>query len=422
MTNPVSSTALSTGSDQIAIIGGGIAGLALALNLHARGIRARVFEGAPSLREMGVGITLLPHAMRELTTLGLFKRIAAQGIENHSSAFFNRFGQEVFTEPRGKFAGYPYPEIGIHRGKLHMTLYEEVRTRLGADAVLCDMRCIGHEQDDKSVTLYFQRNDGSIVRPVRTIAAVAWDGVNSAIRKVYYPEETVKFTGINTWRGVTRMKPILDGRTYIRIGSIRTGKIVIYPITDSPDGTGYQLVNWMAEIESGGNEANDWNKVANPEDMPPVFRNWNFDWLDVPAMIRDADVILEYPMVDKDPIEGWTFGRVTLAGDAAHPMYPRGSNGAAQALIDVRNLAELLASASDPREAFLAYEKARREATARIVRTNRSNPPDFINIKVEELTGDKPFRNLDDFIKQEELQALSDSYKRVAGFSLHDFV
>jgi 5-methylphenazine-1-carboxylate 1-monooxygenase len=421
MTNAISPSAPPNCLHEIAIIGGGIAGLALALNLHARGIHARVFEAAPSLREMGVGITLLPHAMREIAALGLSERIVAHGIENRSSAFFNRFGQEIYREPRGKFAGYPYPEIGIHRGKLHMTLYDEVRARLGANAVLCDMRCVGHEQDDDGVTLYFQHNDGSGAPSVRAGAAIACDGVNSAIRKVHYPKEQVKFTGINTWRGVTRMKPILDRRTYIRVGSIRTGKIVIYPIVDDVDGTGRQLVNWMAEIESAGGEANDWNQIAHPENMPPVFRDWHFAWLDVPTMIESADVIFEYPMVDKDPVERWTFGRVTFAGDAAHPMYPRGSNGAAQALIDVRTLADFLERTPDPREAFSAYEAARREATAKVVRTNRSNPPDFINIKIEELTGDRPFRSLDDFITQEELQALSDSYKRVAGFSLHDF-
>jgi len=404
----------------IAIVGGGIAGLALALNLHARDIPCHVYEGAPALRELGVGITLLPHAMRELTSLGLADRIAAQGIANRESAFFNRFGQRIYEEPRGKLAGYPYPELGIHRGKLHMTLYQAVNERLGQEAVTCDMRCVGLEQDADGVTLFFQHNDGSTAPSVRASAAVACDGINSAIRKIYYPQETVKFTGINTWRGVTRMKPIWDGRTYMRVGSIRTGKIVIYPIVDDIDGSGLQLVNWMAEIETGGDTSVDWNKVSGPEGVLPIFKGWQFDWLDVPTMIKAADTIFEYPMVDKDPVDRWTFDRVTFAGDAAHPMYPRGSNGSAQALIDVRTLADLIAKQAEPHQAFLAYEQVRREVTAKIVRTNRSNPPDFINIRVEELTGDKPFVNLDDFITRAELQAMSDSYKRVAGFSLQD--
>ncbi|HTH99170.1 MAG TPA: flavin-dependent oxidoreductase [Stellaceae bacterium] len=407
---------------EVAIVGGGIGGLALALNLHARGIACHVYEAAPALREMGVGITLLPHGVRELTALGLIDRIAARGIENTTSAFFNRFGQRIYDEPRGKFGGYPFSEYGIHRGKLHMTLYEAVAERLGADAVSCDRRCVGHEQDDEGVTLHFVRTDGTTAPSVRASVVVACDGINSTIRKQYYPDETIKFTGINTWRGVTRRKPIWDGRTYMRVGSIRTGKIVIYPIVDDidGDGSGRQLINWMAEIQTGGTDSVDWNKVSGPEGVLPIFKDWHFDWLDVPEMIRQADVIFEYPMVDKDPVARWTFDRVTFAGDAAHPMYPRGSNGSAQALIDVRTLADFMVSEADPRQAFKAYEAARLETTAKVVRTNRSNPPDFINIRVEELTGDKPFDNLDDFITRDELQALSDSYKRVAGFSLQD--
>ncbi|MGH6975469.1 MAG: FAD-dependent monooxygenase, partial [Stellaceae bacterium] len=206
-------------------------------------------------------------------------------------------------------------------------------------------------------------------------------------------------------------------RTYMRIGSIRTGKLVVYPIVDKIDGHGNQLINWMAEIQGDRPTVNDWNKPGRLADFFPLYRDWTFDWLDVAALLRNAETTLEYPMVDKDPVGRWTFGRVTLAGDAAHPMYPRGSNGAAQALIDVRTLAELLA-AGDPVAALNAYEVARLEPTARIVRTNREHPPDFINIRVEELTGDRPFDNLDDFITQDELRALSENYRRIAGFAV----
>lgn len=413
-------SAAARSNTDIAIVGGGIAGLGLALNLHARGIRTTVYEASPSLREMGVGITLLPHAVREVTALGLGDEIATLGIENRESAFFNRFGQRIFEEPRGRFGGYPFPEIGIHRGKLHMALYHAVCDRLGHDAVQCGRRCVGHEQDTGGVTLFFRDHGGTAVPAVRAKVVVACDGINSGIRKSYYPTETVKFTGINTWRGTTKMKRILDGRTYMRIGSIRTGKMVIYPIVDDIDGDGNQLVNWMAELQTETSESNDWNKVSGPERVLPIYRDWTFDWLDVPRMIKDAEVIFEYPMVDKDPVDRWTYDRVTFAGDAAHPMYPRGSNGAAQGLIDGRVLADLIAANDDPRAAFTAYEKARCEATAKIVRTNRTNPPDIINIRVEEVTGDKPFDNLSDFISREELQALSDNYKRIAGFSLQD--
>lgn len=403
----------------IAIVGGGIAGLALALNLHARGITAQVFEGAPELRELGVGITLLPHAVRELNALGLSAETARLGVENGSSAFYNRFGQRIFAEPRGVAAGYPFPEYGVHRGKLHMMLYQAVLDRLGPNAVLVDHRCDGVTQDDGSVTLNFVNEAGARLPSVTASAAIACDGVNSAVRAQFYPGEGVRYTGINTWRGTTRMKPILDGRTYLRVGSIRTGKIVIYPIVDDIDGSGDQLVNWVAEIESDLSTPNDWNRTTDATNVLPLFAGWHFDWLDVPAMIEGAETIFEYPMVDKDPIDRWTFGRVTLAGDAAHPMYPRGSNGSAQALIDVRTLADCLTAGPLP-GALTAYEALRRETTAAIVRTNRSNPPDIINIRVEELTGDKPFDDLDKFITQEQLRSMSDAYKRVAGFGLED--
>ncbi|KQS05017.1 monooxygenase [Sphingomonas sp. Leaf357] len=403
----------------IAIIGGGIAGLALALGLHRDGIACRVYEAAPEIAEIGVGITLLPHGMREIATLGLAGTVLATGIENRESAFFNRFGQKLFGEPRGKLAGYPQPEVGIHRGRLHGILLAAVRERLGADAVACDHQFVGLDQTDADVTLHFRATSDGSSRPAVTAAvAIACDGVNSAVRRLFYPDETVAFTGINTWRGVTRHRPILGGRTYMRIGSIKTGKIVVYPIVDDIDGTGDQLINWIAEIETERAHRNDWNTTGDRADFLPIYESFRFDWLDVGQLIRDAETVLEYPMVDKDPVERWTFGRVTFAGDAAHPMYPRGSNGSAQALIDVRTLADLLACSEDPRAAFATYEAERRPATAEIVRTNRTSPPDIINLKVEELVGDRPFDNLEDYISQHELRDLSDRYKQVAGFSL----
>ncbi len=406
---------------KVAIVGGGICGLSLALHLDQRGIEARVYERAPEIKELGVGITLLPHAMREFSALGLGDKLLAAGIENRESCFFNRFGQLIYKEPRGKYAGYQYPEVGIHRGRLHVILYEAVRKRLGPEAVRTDHECTGIEQDEMGVTAHFkQTTSASTQESVRADLVVACDGINSAIRKQYYPQDKVAFAGINTWRGITRRKPILGGRTYMRVGSILTGKIVIYPIIDDLDGNGNQLINWMAEIKRDTTEQNDWNKPGDLSDFFPLYENWRFDWLDVAQMIRDADQILEYPMVDKDPVDRWTFGRVTLAGDAAHPMYPRGSNGAAQAAIDARTLADLLRAENDPRAALKAYEAARCAATANVVRTNREQAPDFINIKVEELVGDRPFDDLDKYITQDELRALSENYKRIAGFALTD--
>jgi 2-polyprenyl-6-methoxyphenol hydroxylase-like FAD-dependent oxidoreductase len=397
---------------RIAIVGGGIAGLAFALALHRRGLACTAYESAREVKELGVGITLLPHGMRELTALGLEERLRAVAIENEESVFFNRFGQLIYREPRGRFAGYEHPELGIHRGKLHRVLFDAAMERLPAGSIVTGRRCDGVEQDEGGVSLRIASE------VIRADVAVACDGFNSVVRRQFYPDERAAFTGINTWRGVTRRKPILGGRSYLRIGTVDTGKIVIYPIVDDVDGEGNQLVNWMAEMRMPGEPMNDWNKPGKLEDFIGIYSDWSFDFLDVPQMIRSADTILEYPMVDKDPVDRWTFGRVTFMGDAAHPMYPRGSNGAAQALIDARVLADELAKGGEPMAALAAYEKARLEATAKIVRTNRQFPPDYIIMKVEELTGGKPFGNIDDVISQAELRELSDNYKRIAGFAL----
>jgi 5-methylphenazine-1-carboxylate 1-monooxygenase len=403
---------------QIAIVGGGICGLSLALNLRARGIACRVYEAAPEVKELGVGITLLPHAMRELSALGLGDELLRTGIENAESCFFNRFGQLIYKEPRGKAAGYQHPEVGIHRARLHMALYRAVQKRAGKDCVVTNHLCTGVEQDERGVRLLFKETtSGEALPPIPADIVIACDGVNSALRRELVGDSVV-FTGINTWRGVTVHKPILTGRSYLRIGSILTGKIVIYPIANYEDGS--QLINWTTELTRDTTEMNDWNKPGDIADFISLYESWRFDWLDVPEMIRKSDVVLEYPMVDKDPLPRWTFGRVTLAGDAAHPMYPRGSNGSAQSVIDARVLADCLAKGGDPRDALQAYEAARRDATGKVVRTNREHPPDFINIKVEELTGDKPFKNLDDYITQDELRALSENYKRIAGFAVSD--
>lgn len=405
------------GGRRIAVVGGGIAGLGLALSLHERGITCDVYEAVTEVKELGVGITLLPHAMRELAALGVQPQLEAAGIENLESVFFNRYGQYIYREPRGRHAGYPFPEVGIHRGKLHRILYEKALSVIGASRIHTDHRCTGVEQDEAGATIHFTDSQGNRREPVRADVVIACDGVNSAVRKQFYPGEKMAFAGINTWRGVTVHKPILTGKSSMRVGSILTGKMVIYPIVDNVDGQGNQLINWMAEIQREGESMNDWNRTGDRADFEGIFADWRFDWLDVPALIADARQILEYPMVDKDPVPRWTFGRVTFMGDAAHPMYPRGSNGSAQSLIDARTLADLLSVTPDLVTALEAYDRARVGPTAQVVQTNRCVPPDFINIKVDELSGGKPFRHIDDLISQEALREISDNYKRIAGFS-----
>ncbi|HET8744366.1 MAG TPA: flavin-dependent oxidoreductase [Ramlibacter sp.] len=404
---------------RIAIVGGGVGGLALALGLDQRGIACDVYEAAPEIKELGVGITLLPHAMRELAALGLQPRLEPLAIENLESVFFNRWGQFIYREPRGRHAGYDVPELGMHRGKLHGVMFEAARERLGDARIHLDHRCTGAQQDGQGVTLSFSGVRGHPQPTVQADVVVACDGVNSALRRQFYPEEKVAFAGINTWRGVTVHKPILTGKSYLRIGSIDTGKLVIYPIVDNVDRHGNQLINWVAEIRQAEMGMNDWNRPGRFEDFLPFFQDWNFDWLDVPELLLHAREVLEYPMVDKDPVARWTFGRITLLGDAAHPMYPRGSNGSAQALIDARTLADLLARGGDPVAALQEYETLRLPATAKVVETNRTVPPDFIIMKADELSGGKPFPGkIDDLISPEEFKRISDDYKRVAGFAL----
>jgi 2-polyprenyl-6-methoxyphenol hydroxylase-like FAD-dependent oxidoreductase len=217
------------------------------------------------------------------------------------------------------------------------------------------------------------------------------------------------------WRGTSVWPRILTGASMIRAGWLTTGKMVIYPVGNEPDGR--QLVNWVAEIETAHHTARDWNRRGELGDFIGAFADWHFDWLDVPAMIRAAESILEFPMVDQDPLPWWSRGRVTLLGDAAHPMYPRGSNGAGQAILDARALADKLPQYPNAVTALAAYEAERLPLTAEVVRMNRTDPPDAILREAWQRTGDKPFDRIEDVISREELAALSDRYKRVAGLA-----
>ncbi len=402
----------------IAIVGGGIAGLSFALGLHKRGIDCDVFESVTDIKEIGVGITLLPHGMRELAALGVQDALESAGIENLESVFYTQHGQYVYREARGRHAGYDLPEIGIHRGKLHRILFDAAVSRLGANKVHTGMRCTGFSQNADDVQIDFSNAHTGQPVSVKAQIAVACDGVNSVMRKQMHPQDALCFAGINTWRGVTVHPPILTGKSYLRIGTVEVGKMVIYPIIDNVDGKGNQLINWVAELQKPNAAMNDWNRPGDPAVCAEIFKDWNFDFLNVPELILKAEKVFEYPMVDKDALPFWTQGRVTLMGDAAHPMYPRGSNGSAQALIDARTLAEQLSQHSNPQDALKAYEALRLAPTAKVVETNRNVPPDFIIMKAQELSGGKPFRHIDDLISQDELRQISDNYKTVAGFAL----
>jgi 5-methylphenazine-1-carboxylate 1-monooxygenase len=404
--------------DEIIIVGAGVGGLTLGLALHAAGIPCRIFESAAEIRPIGVGINLLPHATKELAALGLEPVLAQAAIETKDATFFNRFGQLIYQEPLGRAAGYEHPQFSIHRGDLQMILLDAFRARAGHDRLITNRHCVAVEQDETGISVSFSDGPGGTGRTIaRGRVAIACDGINSAIRKQFFPDEgEPRYSGVNMWRGVTRWKPMLSGASMVRAGWLSHGKMVIYPIR--PAGAdGLQLINWVAEIETAVYRKRDWTRPGSIDDFLPAFANWHFDWLDVPAFIRAADSVLEFPMVDQDPLPRWSFGRVTLLGDAAHPMVPRGSNGAGQAILDARALTSALLGHDDPVAALAAYEKQRLEATTRIVLTNRSNPPDAILREVFQRTHDQPFNTIDDVISRDELVALSEGYKRIAGYS-----
>jgi 2-polyprenyl-6-methoxyphenol hydroxylase-like FAD-dependent oxidoreductase len=404
--------------DDIVIVGAGIGGLTLGLALQAVGIPCRIFESAAEIRAVGVGINLLPHATRELAALGLEPALTKVAIETTDATFFNRFGQLIYQEPLGRAAGYAHPQFSIHRGDLQMVLHDAFLARAGADRLVTNHHCIAVEQDETGVRVHFSDGPGGAARStVRGSVAIACDGINSAIRKQLFPSEgEPRYSGVNMWRGVTRWKPILSGASMVRAGWLSHGKMVIYPIRRAGD-DGLQLINWVAEIETPIYRKRDWNRAGSIDDFIGPFADWHFDWLDVPAFIRAADSVLEFPMVDQDPLPRWSFGRVTLLGDAAHPMVPRGSNGAGQAILDARALTSALRENADPVAALASYEKQRLEATTRIVLTNRTNPPDAILREVFQRTHDRPFSRIDDVISRDELVALSESYKQIAGYS-----
>ena len=406
----------------VLIVGGGIGGLALALCLHRNGVPCLVLEAAPEFRALGVGINVLPHASAELARLGLEEELSRVAVLADQASFFNRFGQLVHSEPLGRAAGYAHPQFSIHRADLHEILLRAVHERLGAERVLFGRRLAAAEQDAGGVTLRFAPDSsGAAPPPIRGAVAVGCDGIHSALRRQLHPGEgEPKYTGYNMWRGVSPWPPILTGATLARVGWLATGKMVIYPIRNAIDAEGRQLLNWVFEIESETYRTRrDWNLPGRVEDVLQHVADWRFPWLDVPAMVRASRQVLEYPMVDQDPLQRWTFGRLSLLGDAAHPMVPRGSNGAGQSILDARCLADALARMpDDPAAALAAYEAARLPATAKVVLANRTNPPDAILRVVHERTGDKPFGRIEDVMSREEMLAITGGYKRVAGYDL----
>jgi len=403
----------------VLVAGAGIGGLTLALSLHQAGIPVRLFEQSEKLEPLGVGINVLPHAVRELTELGLLDELAATGVATAELAYYSKHGQRIWSEPRGREAGYRWPQFSIHRGALQMILFRAVIDRLGPDAIVTGARVAQVMQEDDGVRVRIERRGGA-KDEIPGAVLVACDGIHSAIRRSFYPDEGPPiWNGAILWRGVTEAKPFLTGRSMIMAGH-EFQKFVCYPISREALDRGDAVINWIAEKKFAPDHEwrrEDWNRPGRLEDFLPDFESWRFDWLDVPGLIRNARAVYEFPMVDRDPLPEWTRGRITLLGDAAHPMYPIGSNGASQAILDARVLtAEFIARGITP-DALRAYDDMRRPATAAIVEANRRNGPEQVMQLVETRAPDG-FEDASAVISQDELQDIASGYKRVAGFDV----
>ena len=396
-----------------AVIGAGIGGLATALSLHEVGVQVDVFDSSPELRPLGVGINLLPHAVRELDALGLLDALLSLGVAPSALVYCTKRGQEIWREPRGVAAGYPWPQLSVHRGMLQEVLRRAVVERLGADALHLGRRLVRVSGSDERPLAEFA--DGE----VEADFIVAADGIHSAVRAQRYPEEGhFLWNGSLLWRGIAEVEPVLDGRSMIWAGHPEQ-KFVGYPIADLPGGR--QRFNFIAELkrpDSDLGRAEDWNRQGSLDDFLPQFKEWDFGWLDVPAIVEAAPETFLFPMVDREPIPRWTFGRTTLLGDAAHPMYPIGSNGASQAILDARVLAGCIRRHDGTLSAALHhYEETRRPATAAIVRANRGFGPELPMKLVEERVPDG-FADIADVITTEEIAEVTEKYRTTAGFSL----
>jgi 2-polyprenyl-6-methoxyphenol hydroxylase-like FAD-dependent oxidoreductase len=396
----------------VLIAGCGIAGLTTALSLHAAGIEAQLVDSASELKPLGVGINLLPHAVRELTELGLGAELEAAGIATSEQAHFDRRGSLIWSEPRGRSLGYAWPQYSIHRGELQMILLAAVRDRLGEQAVRTATTVTGFTECDGTVQVKLSSRGNARVVPVTADVLVGADGLYSGVRAQLHPDEPPpRWSGVMLWRGTAEGAPFLSGSSLAIAGSTTTVKFVAYPIARRSDGRA--LINWVAEVMIGGAEPPsrpDWNREGRLAEALPYFKGWTFDWLDIPDLMTRTPEILEYPMVDRDPLPFWGRGRVTLVGDAAHPMYPIGSNGGSQAIIDARVLARELASAAAPADGLAAYEAARLTVVNQIVLANRNMPVDQVLDMVSARAPDG-FDRVEDVLAPAELAALRDAYR-----------
>ncbi|HEY7646250.1 MAG TPA: flavin-dependent oxidoreductase [Hyphomicrobiales bacterium] len=399
---------------KIIIAGAGIGGLTTALMLHARGIRAEVYEQAPEVRELGVGINTLPHAIGELSELGLLPALDSVAVRTRELIYLNRYGQEVWRELRGLYAGHPVPQFSIHRGQLQKAIYDAVIERLGPASVRTGLRFSGFVQDEGGVTVHFtDAREGGSGLTVRGDALVCADGIHSAGRRLFYPNEGApSWDGVMLWRGATDWPVFADGQTMVISGGLGA-KCVLYPIGPGTS-EGRRLTNWAIGIKMADGAVSpppkeSWSRVGQLAEVLPYAKRFTVPGFDVEALVRATERCFEYPMCDRDPLPRWTFGRVTLLGDAAHPMYPVGSNGASQAILDARTLADALQRAAHPMQALYEYEKLRLPRTAEIVRVNRKGGPEKVIDEVEK-RAPAGFTDIDAVLSYDDRKAIVQGY------------
>lgn len=407
-----------TSPEPVLIAGGGIAGLSLALTCHQIGVPAIVFESVRELQPLGVGINLQPNAVRELYELGLEDRLPEIGVATKEWALAGRNGKDVWSEPRGLDAGYHWPQFSVHRGEFQMMLHRAVVARLGPDAVRTSRRVVHYENTRDGVRITLDRRDGT-TEVVAGSLLIAGDGLHSAVRQQMHPKQPPpQWGGAIMWRGTAHGRPIRTGASFVLAGTMPQ-RFVHYPISDVDPGTGMQLQNWITELTFDTSEReidSNWNREVPLDTFLPQFEDWHFDWLDVPAFIRDAGRAWEFPMVDREPVDHWVDGRVALCGDAAHVMYPVGSNGASQAIVDVRILGAKFVEHGVGPEALAAYQdELLDDLNALVLRNRGAGPIALLGLVDERCSGE--YGDIDDVIPRAEREAFMQRYKVAAGFA-----